>query len=93
MWLLLEEKRIPYKVEKVPLRCYGEKPRSFFQVSPRGGLPAAIVKGRCLTESNDIMFLLESEFRTYKKLMPERSDPLFDRAESLLRLEVCPYFE
>lgn len=91
VWLLLEEKRIPYRVEKVPLRCYGEKPRSFFQISPRGGLPAAIIKGKSLTESNDIMFLLDSEYASHGKLMPDRGDPLYNRAEVLFRLEVGSY--
>ena len=38
------EKRIPYKVIKVAMRCYGDKPRSFMQINPSGGIPVAIVK-------------------------------------------------
>lgn len=92
VWLQLEEKQIPYRVEKVPLRCYGEKPRSFFQVSPRGGLPAATIKGKTLTESNDIMFLLEKEFPSHTPMYPHPSDPNHSRAEHLLRLEVSSDF-
>jgi len=28
VWLLLEEKQVDYEVEKVPMRSYGDKPRS-----------------------------------------------------------------
>lgn len=34
VWLQLEEKRIPYVVQKVNMRCYGDKPKSFFSLNP-----------------------------------------------------------
>ena len=43
---LHEEKRIPYKVIKVAMRCYGDKPQSFMKMNPSGGIPVAIVKVR-----------------------------------------------
>ena len=53
VWLYLEEKQIPYRVVKVPLRCYGEKPRSFFQLNPSGGLPVAVIRGdSCIDDSS-----------------------------------------
>lgn len=29
MWLQLEEKQIPYVLEKINMRCYGDKPATF----------------------------------------------------------------
>eukprot|EP01031_Cornospumella_fuschlensis_P026502 gene26502-32026_t len=89
VWLYLEEKRVPYKVEKVPLRCYGEKPSSFFTISPSGSLPAAIIKGRSMTESNDIIFTVEREFtgKGYPAMFPSSSSPQLQRAQELMRLE------
>jgi glutathione S-transferase len=88
VWLYLEEKRIPYKVEKIPLRCYGEKPRSFYQINPSGGLPAAIIKGKTMSESNDIMFEIEEKFKDYKPLLPLKTSNEYNRVEYLLNLEV-----
>jgi glutathione S-transferase len=31
------------------------RPRSFYELSPSGGIPVAIIKGRVMSESNDIM--------------------------------------
>lgn len=45
VWLLLEEKQISYRVEKVNMRCYGEKPFSY--TSKYGQLlPAAEIDGQ-----------------------------------------------
>lgn len=85
VWLLLEEKRIPYRVEKIPLRCYGQKPPSFMRMNPSGGLPVAIIKGKVVSESNDIMMILESTF-TKNPLLPT-DDLRSDRVKSLFALE------
>ena len=74
VWVQLEEKRIPYKVIKVPMRCYGDKPASFMRINPSGGIPVATIKGRTLTESNDIMFALEREFPANNPLIPPEED-------------------
>lgn len=47
MWLQLEEKRIPYTIEKINMRCYGDKPASFMAKVPRGLLPVIGARARC----------------------------------------------
>jgi glutathione S-transferase len=54
VWLTLEEKRIPYRVEKINMRCYGEKPQSFMRLQPNGAIPVAIIDGTVYNQSNDI---------------------------------------
>ena len=86
VWLQLEEKQIPYKVEKAPLRCYGEKSREFLQISPRGMLPVGIIKGQMISESNEIMFALETSFPEHNPLLPTvEADPkLYRQVKPLL---------
>ena len=88
VWLQLEEKKIPYKVEKVPLRCYGTKPRSFMEINPSGGLPVATIRGRTMKESNDIMMELERSFPHHTPLLPKEGSPQSARVTPLLKLEV-----
>lgn len=59
IWWLLEEKQIPYTMEKINMRSYGDKPRSFLEKVPSGLLPVIELDGRVYTESMDIMMLLE----------------------------------
>jgi glutathione S-transferase len=87
VWLQLEEKRIPYKVEKAPLRCYGEKPKSFLRIQPNGVLPVAIIDGNVISESNDIMYIIEESFPEYNPLLPSPESAEARRANSLLKLE------
>ena len=59
IWMQLEEKRIPYRVEKINMRCYGDKKRSFTAKVPSGMLPVMEIDGRLLTESASIAAALE----------------------------------
>ncbi|PNW51870.1 UNVERIFIED_CONTAM: glutathione S-transferase [Euhalothece sp. KZN 001] len=62
VWLWLEEKQIPYRIEKVSMFCYGEKERWYKRIVPSGMLPALELDSRLLTESNDILIALEDAF-------------------------------
>ncbi len=62
VWLWLEEKRIPYRIKKVSMRCYGEKERWYTQRVPSGMLPALELDGRLITESDAILLALEAAF-------------------------------
>eukprot|EP00892_Ulva_mutabilis_P007799 jgi/Ulvmu1/5391/UM022_0186.1 len=70
IWWLLEEKRIPYTMEKINMRSYGDKPRSFLDKVPNGLLPVIELDGRVYTESMDIMMLLEKAFPERRMLPP-----------------------
>ncbi|MEW5302529.1 MAG: hypothetical protein WDW36_005306 [Sanguina aurantia] len=87
VWLQLEEKRIPYIMEKVNMRCYGDKTPAFLKKVPSGLLPVIDLDGRIVTESTVIMQLLEDSFPEHTPLMPLRGSPQRQRAEALLRLE------
>lgn len=94
-WMMLEEKRIPFRVEKVPMNCYGSKPRSFLEINPRGLLPAMKLDGEVVTDSQRIMMTLEAVFDGPEHASPgymqlseiNADDALRSKAESLLRLE------
>ncbi len=62
VWLWLEEKRIPYRIEKVTMFCYGQKESWYKRKVPSGMLPAVELDGRLLTESDDILMALEQVF-------------------------------
>jgi hypothetical protein len=50
VWLQLEEKRIPYTIEKINMRCYGDKPPSFLAKVGTCGTGVgtlAVVGGAC----------------------------------------------
>ncbi|MEG4866229.1 MULTISPECIES: glutathione S-transferase family protein [unclassified Microcoleus] len=59
IWLWLEEKQIPYRIEKVTMFCYGEKESWYKRKVPSGMLPAIELDGRIITESDDILIALE----------------------------------
>lgn len=58
-------------VEKINMRCYGDKPQSFLTKVPRGLLPVIELDGKVMTESSEIMKILEYEFRDVPLLPPE----------------------
>jgi glutathione S-transferase len=62
VWLWLEEHRIPYRVRKVTMVCYGEKEPWFLRLVPSGMLPALELDGRLITESDRILEALEATF-------------------------------
>lgn len=85
VWIALEEKRIPYRVEKINMRCYGDKPREFLRLQPSGNIPVARIHGKVYGQSNDILYALEEDFPKHKSLRPPVEQQA--RAQSLLRLE------
>jgi glutathione S-transferase len=62
VWLWLEEKQIPYRVEKVTMFCYGEKEDWYRRKVRSGMLPAIELDGNLITESDDILIALEQAF-------------------------------
>ncbi|PZV09979.1 MAG: glutathione S-transferase [Leptolyngbya sp.] len=62
VWLWLEEKQVPYRIEKVTMFCYGEKEAWYKRKVPSGMLPALELDGRMVTESDDILLALENAF-------------------------------
>ena len=62
VWLWLEEKQIPYRIEKVTMFCYGKKEGWYKRKVPSGMLPALELDGRMITESDDILMALERAF-------------------------------
>ena len=94
-WMLIEEKRIPYRVEKINMRSYGKKPAAFLEKVPNGLLPAIELDGRLMTDSQRIMITLEDMFNgpeyTTASFLPlpeiRESPELQAKAERLLGLE------
>ncbi|MFN9872701.1 MAG: glutathione S-transferase family protein [Cyanobacteriota bacterium] len=81
VWLWLEERRVPYRVAKVTMFCYGEKEDWYRRRVPSGMLPAIELDGRLVTESDRILEVLEAAFGS---LGPGMNDP---RVLPLRRLE------
>ena len=86
VWLTLEEKRVPYKVEKVNMNCYGDKPGWFWAMQPSGGIPVAKVNGDIIRESNDIIMAVENAYPEIR-LLPAAGEKGHERVNTLLGLE------
>jgi glutathione S-transferase len=83
IWLWLEEKQIPYRIEKVTMFCYGEKETWYKRKVPSGMLPALELDDRIITESDDILIALE---RTFGPLGLGMTDPAVRPLRQLERL-------
>jgi glutathione S-transferase len=89
IWLWLEEKQIPYRIEKVTMFCYGEKEQWYKQKVPSGMLPAVQLDGRLITESDDILLALEQAFGPLTHSMEASNVLTMRRLERLLFRAWC----
>ena len=62
IWLWLEFKKIPYQVEKINMFCYGKKESWYLNKVNSGKLPAIELRGNVITESDEIIGILEKEY-------------------------------
>ena len=86
--LLAEAKKIPYRVKKINLRCYGSKPVEFMKKVPSGLLPVIELDGKLITESMDIMFLIEDTFQSpYRQMIPVEDHDMMQAFHRFMRLE------
>jgi glutathione S-transferase len=91
IWLWLEEKQIPYRIEKVTMFCYGDKEPWYKRIVPSGMLPALELEGRLLTESDDILITLEQTFGVLGKSMNDPDVRSLRRLERLLFRAWCTW--
>ncbi|PRW59564.1 glutathione S-transferase isoform A [Chlorella sorokiniana] len=84
--LQLEEKQIPYVIEKINMRCYGDKPPEFLRKVPSGLLPVLEVDGQVITESAVIQQVLE-QMQPQPAMLPPGGSAERQRAAELMRLE------
>jgi len=62
VWMWLEEMKVPYRVEKVALLCYGTKENWYKEIVPSGMVPALALDGVVITDSDRIIERLEGTF-------------------------------
>jgi len=91
VWLWLEEKQIPYRIEKVTMFCYGEKESWYKKKVPSGMLPALELDGRMITESDDILIALEQVFQPLGWSMQDPQVLPLRRLERLLFRAWCSW--
>jgi glutathione S-transferase len=91
VWLWLEEKQIPYRVEKVTMFCYGEKESWYKRKVPSGMLPAIELDGQIIKESDDILIALEKVFGPLNQGMEDRRVLPLRQLERLLFRAWCAW--
>jgi glutathione S-transferase len=89
IWLWLEEKQIPYRIEKVTMFCYGEKEAWYKRKVRSGMLPAIELDGVTITESDDILVALEQVFGSLGAGMKDSAVMPLRRLERLLFRSWC----
>ncbi len=89
IWLWLEEKQIPYRIEKVTMFCYGKKEDWYKAKVPSGMLPAVELDGQIITESDDILIALEETFGPLGQGMQESAVLKLRQLERLLFRAWC----
>jgi glutathione S-transferase len=89
IWLWLEEKQIPYRIQKVTMFCYGKKESWYKQKVPSGMLPALELDGQIITESDDILLALEKVFGVLYLGMEDEEVLTCRRLERLLFRAWC----
>lgn len=80
----LEEKRIPYEIEKVNMDAYGDKDPAFLELAPAGLVPVLEYEGEVIADSAPIIALLEREFPDIP-LLPDEGTPDSKRVEAISR--------
>ncbi|WP_036477385.1 glutathione S-transferase family protein [Myxosarcina sp. GI1] len=91
VWLWLEEKQIPYRIEKITMFCYGKKESWYKRKVPSGMLPAIELDDRLITESDDILIALEETFGALGQSMQDPSVLPLRRLERLLFRAWCTW--
>jgi glutathione S-transferase len=91
IWLWLEEKQIPYRIEKVTMFCYGDKESWYKRIVPSGMLPAIALDGKIITESDDILMALEKAFGVLGKGMTDPEVVPVRRLERVLFRSWCEW--
>jgi glutathione S-transferase len=89
VWLWLEEKKIPYRIKKVTMFCYGIKEQWYKKIVPSGMLPAIELEGRIITESDDILIALEQVYGSLNYSMSDRKVIPLRQLERLLFRAWC----
>jgi len=86
VWLLLEEKRMPYRIEHINMRSYGDKPDWFLKKNPSGMLPVVEIDGQMMSDSIRIMQVLDGLDDTVP-MVPRDDKAALGRANELMQLE------
>jgi glutathione S-transferase len=86
VWLLLEEKQIPYRVQHINLNAYGYKPAWYSRLVDGGKLPAVEIDGELLVESLSVARTLDAAFPG-PCLVPAAGSDAARRESDLFELE------